>query len=48
MRNIVRLLWEEATNPNNQDSLYDYISFVKLVLNNEITEEEFKECMEML
>ena len=45
MRDVVRKLWENILNPFNDERELDLISFFTLVVNGQITEDEFKEIM---
>ena len=39
MRNVVKTLWHNATDPLNDDRDIDMVSFIALVLNGQITNE---------
>lgn len=48
MRDVVKTLWNNILNPDNENDerMIDMMSFFTLVINGQITNEEIKEIME--
>lgn len=46
MRNVVKTLWNNVLDPQNDERKIDLISFFALVLNGQITNEEIQEILE--
>lgn len=46
MRKELKNLWDEITNPDNKDRLFDFMSLMLLLFDGDISNEEYLELRE--